>query len=314
MAKRKATKIKQPVTSNVIENIEHSSSSEEDSFEDEEHNEEIEKVVSAYGIYETFCDKGETNYLHDVIQILAPDNEVISKKSKLDVSSIRNIAKESIEGEITKICFTQDEELAFKSFGKILLSQSYFHLADQGMSRLLEQSSRTDLGLDKDIEYYFLKAIEVWPYNATARSVYANSRRMFGTESLSEILMDYELAAYFAHTIRDEAVSAIVSDSVGTDIKEFIEVLLLDSVGVEYIEDSDNFSFPAIEATSSFMVSLIASCIGDHDKAKVYLKKFRATHRVHPSVWEQASGRMFLEESENKESQYCINQEYVIIE
>ena len=277
-----------------------------DEEEDCNENEQIEQVVSAYGIYESFCETGEIRCLYEAIQILTASASASTspKRIKIDSNSGIDIAKESIEGEISRICFMENEVMAFKAFGEILLSQCYFHLADQGVSKILEDNSKLKAmaGLDWDnIENNFMKAIEVWPYNATARSVYANARRMFGsTKSLSSILKDYEIAAYFAYVVRKEAVSAIKSDEVSSDIKEFIEVLLLDSIGAEYIEDDDVFSFAAVEATSSFMASLLASNTGDHERAKVQLEKFGVTHRVHPKIWEHASGRSLSRKEANE--------------
>ena len=208
-----------------------------------------------------------------------------------------------INGEIHSIC-SAEEEKAITLFGPILLSSCFFHIGNKALTSRLEciepEEEETIDESSCSAESYLIKSIDIWPFNAVALSVYANHIRMSNTgSSLTSIVKMYEAAATYAHVIRQEALPFLTSDSTADDIKVFIEVLLLDSIGIEYIEDSEEeldemskFSFAAVEATSRFMASLLRSTIGDHDKALEHLKKFNITHRVHPNVWEISSGRI----------------------
>jgi len=215
------------------------------------------------------------------------------KKKKKTYPDYKDIAN-NVKGVTKNICYSKDDIVAFMP---VLVSQCFCHLGSAALTASFENDAKEDA--TSRAEDYFLQSLNGWKYNAAALSLYANQRRMSGDVTLNSVLDQYEAATKCAHFIREESIKAITDENLSDDMKVCIEILLLDSIGVEFIakeNDSDEFSFAAVEATASFMCSLLASSLGDHDKARKYLSKFSTTHRIHPNVWEIANGRAIIEE------------------
>lgn len=189
----------------------------------------------------------------------------------------------------------------------ILISMSNLHLATYATSYALNDADETSEFVLDSPKQYFEQALEYWPSNPAALSLYANYDRM-NCGCLKTVCERYVKASEFAKTWRQVAVdylenaADVKADIDGLHIKEWVELLIVNgALGVDCIDETDEedannskeeetgeYSFSEIEATAAFMSALLLSTLGKHEEALHNLKKFDLTHRIHPNVWKAA--------------------------
>lgn len=200
----------------------------------------------------------------------------------------------------------------------ILVSVAYFHLAESAIAEYLHPNGNTEKQAQK-VQSLLVESLEYYPKNAATWSMGANFGRMTHRLSISTARKWYERAANHASHLRKQSLQVLNDESVedGT-LKEWVELLMLNQLlGVEFevddeleattnqeeIEDEDgdhadgdedeeedgHYSASAVEGTSRFMYSMLASMEGRHDDAMEHLRHFGFTHRLHPNVWNTSS-------------------------
>lgn len=189
----------------------------------------------------------------------------------------------------------------------LLLSVSYYHLADVAIGQYLMQQQQVVEDVQEQAEetqQLITKSLEFYPENAATWSMGANFGRMSHRLSLATARGWYERAVEFASKLRKPALEILDDESIEDPlVKEWVELLVLNHVlGVELEGDDDGddeeeeneeneentdeeYSSSAVEATSRFMCSMLLSMEGQHDRALTHLKNFPLTHRLHPNVW-----------------------------
>ena len=186
----------------------------------------------------------------------------------------------------------------------VLTSICYLQLGSHAIDVAFASTAKEEEeegALDKAPDEYLILSLLYFPANTAALSMLANYLRMNALATTQDVCYLYEKAAEHAHSIRSMAISLLEDEKVEDEVKEWVELLLLNGVsGCEFEggddedeEDNDEdeegegdvVSDSEVEATSSFMAALLLSILGKHDEAAVYLKKFGVTHRIHPDVW-----------------------------
>ena len=180
----------------------------------------------------------------------------------------------------------------------VLMSLCYLQLGSHAIDMAFastEEEEKEESALNKSPEEYLTLSLQHFPWNAAAASMLANYLRMNALAPSEYICLLYEKAAKNAHRIRSLAISLLEDETVVDDVKEWVELLLLNGVaGCEFEGEDDEeeeeeeggvVSDSEVEATASFMAALLLSVLGKHEEAAVYLKKFGVTHRIHPEVW-----------------------------
>jgi hypothetical protein len=142
----------------------------------------------------------------------------------------------------------------------ILLSVAYYHLADGAISEylIMQQQKQeiatsdqvdddegigwsSDIATTKEIAQNLLVlSLQWYPYNAATWSMGANFGRMSQSLSQSSSRKWYEMAVHASTVIRERALEALNDESIPSEEKEWIELLVLNQVlGVEYEDDED---------------------------------------------------------------------------
>ncbi|MGK3737777.1 MAG: hypothetical protein ACI8RD_003680 [Bacillariaceae sp.] len=208
----------------------------------------------------------------------------------------------------------------------ILLSVGYHHLADRAIAQYLmmqqqqQQFSTSDIDTAvENAQNLVVESLEWYPGNASTWSMGANFGRMSQSLSLLSTRKWYEKAVETSTMLRHQTLQALEDDSVPEDVKEWIELLILNEiVGTQYEdneeeedddddeneinkdevknnendidkEDEDDspgrYSSSAVESTARFMCAMLWSMEGRHDRSLDHLRGFQFTHRLHPNVW-----------------------------
>ena len=256
-----------------------------------EDEEEPSVVDIAWYHYRSYLDStdeedggGDFDELLEVMSLLTSDDftsEIITL----------NLSKEELPDKFRSV-----EELL-----PVLMSLCYLQLGSHAIDMAFasaEEEEKDESALDKSPEEYLALSLQHFPSNAAAASMLANYLRMRALAKSEHICALYEKAAKDAHRVRSFAISLLEDETVVDDVKEWVELLLLNGVaGCEFEEEDDDkdneeeeeegdvVSDSEVEATASFMAALLLSILGKHGEAAVYLKKFGVTHRIHPEVW-----------------------------
>lgn len=269
-------------------------------------------LLKAWTHYRSFLDSQEEDepeydYLLEIIELLQPFVSINTKEQELfepDLSSVHSLLP-------------------------AIISSSYLHLADHTISQGFDNYDDNNADLENPVNY-LEKSLQYFPWNAAASSMLANYFRMNMLASLDEICTLYENAAAQSNMLRKIAIDKLNEEDDDNDeenelphVKELVELLIIDGMvdcefigdeneedendeenREETIESSEEYSTSAVEATSSFMASLIHSTLQHHDKALQYLSKFDFTHRIHPNVWKAAIDKEFLDEKMSESAKH----------
>mmetsp|Transcript_24225 Transcript_24225/g.52770 ORF Transcript_24225/g.52770 Transcript_24225/m.52770 type:complete len:684 (-) Transcript_24225:1087-3138(-) len=261
-------------------------------------------------------DDGDFDELFEVIGILKgilPEPDTNTGEGLLRV--------DDLEKERPSIMSAQDVSAEFRTMSTIkgllpvLISMSYLHVGSHAISLVLEEEQGGDGSIfSRRPEEYLALSLQYFPYNAAAASMLANYLRMNMLAPVDHICNLYMLAANNASKMRSLAISLLDNETVDEEVKEWIELLLLNGIaGSEFAdpedgqeeedsgdkegngkdqeeeeEEEEEVTDSEVEATASFMASLLNSIQGKHEEALKYQKKFGITHRIHPNVWSGA--------------------------
>lgn len=250
---------------------------------------------------------GDFDELFEVIGILKgilPEPDTVEGLPQVD-----DLEKEGpSEQDVSAKCRT------IKGLLPVLISMSYLHIGSHAISLALAEEQGGDGSMfSRRPEEYLTLSLQYFPYNAAAASMLANYLRMNMLAPVDHICNLYMLAANNASKMRSLAISLLDNETVGEEVKEWIELLLLNGIaGSEFAdpedgqeeedsgdkegngkdqeeeEEEEEVTDSEVEATASFMASLLNSIQGKHEEALNYQKKFGITHRIHPNVWSGA--------------------------
>ena len=246
---------------------------------------------------------GNFDELFELIRIL---DDTVPQPGELEVSMLIDYLENMTlsEQDISSKCCT------IKGLLPILVSMSYLHIGSHAISMAFSEEHGGDDGMFcMTPEEYLTLSLQYCPYNAAAVSMLANYLRMNMLAPVDRICCLYVLAAGDASKIRSLAIAILNDDSVAEEVKEWVELLLLNGiVGSEFADsesgqedeengkkkenasdqeekEEDEVTCSEVEATASFMASLLNSVLGRHDEALKHQKKFGISHRIHPNVW-----------------------------
>ena len=244
---------------------------------------------------------GDVDELVELLEILEPFLE--KTKANNSASSRTNDARFHTIGSLLPV----------------LASVAHYHLAAVGIDEAIETKQVDEKGAKHEsIEQHLQQSLRHFMMNAATHSIQGNYERMRAEAPLTEIVMHYEMAALSATDMRETALKLLRNDCIQDEVKEWIELLLLDAVaGVEYVgrddkdetdEESNNdnstketgqqdlsFSSSAVESTSRFMAAMLLSALQQHTDAMAHLKESDLTHRLHPNVWQSDKASVLSE-------------------
>ena len=243
---------------------------------------------------------GDFDELLEVISLL---EDVVPPKNN---SSIVDDDFSSLKKCLEEDCSEKELSHRLRSFEEllpVLMSLCYLQLGSHAIDMAFastEEEEKDETALNKSPEEYLMLSLKHFPSNAAAASMLANYIRMNSLAPSEDVCFLYENAAKNAHNVRSLAISLLEDETVVDDVKEWVELLLLNGVaGCEFEGEDDDgedneeeeeeeggvVSDSEVEATASFMAALLLSVLGKHEEAAVYLKQFGVTQRIHPEVW-----------------------------
>ena len=154
-----------------------------------------------------------------------------------------HISKPSIDPDT---CTSSSAWKSRTDFLSILLSVGFHHLADRAIAQYLmmqqqqqqqqQQFSTSDIDTAmENAQNLVIESLEWYPGNASTWSMGANFGRMSQSLSLLSTRKWYEKAVEASTMLRHQALKALEDDSVPEDVKEWIELLILNEiVGTQY--------------------------------------------------------------------------------
>lgn len=194
----------------------------------------------------------------------------------------------------------------------ILWSTAYAAIAEESMSEYFAISSADSKNAmipDREMVLTELReaivtnvrlSLDYYAENPMPWSLASNFARTHGCANPSHTASWYLKAANCAQRLRAVAVECIDDSDTPEDLKEWLELLILNHVcGVEATEE-DSWSSAAVESTSRFMAAMVLSTLDLHDKTSEQLSSFPSiSHRIHPNVWRQSTANTLIASASN---------------